>query len=46
MSVQVIWDVNETETQTDCLTEYTTSSETKISLNRVCVFVSHLYIYL
>ncbi|KAF7389243.1 hypothetical protein HZH66_010380 [Vespula vulgaris] len=34
MSVQVIWDVNETETQTDCLTEYTTSSETKISLNR------------
>ncbi|KAL2723992.1 spindle pole body component 110-like [Vespula squamosa] len=34
ISVQVIWDVNETETQTDCLTEYTTSSETKISLNK------------
>ncbi|KAI4501399.1 hypothetical protein M0802_003276 [Mischocyttarus mexicanus] len=31
ISVQVIWDVYETGTQTDCLTEYITSSETKIS---------------
>ncbi|XP_015177900.1 PREDICTED: putative leucine-rich repeat-containing protein DDB_G0290503 [Polistes dominula] len=31
ISVQVIWDVYETGTQTDCLMEYTTSSETKIS---------------
>ncbi|XP_014601989.1 PREDICTED: putative leucine-rich repeat-containing protein DDB_G0290503 [Polistes canadensis] len=35
ISVQVIWDMYETGTQTDCLMEYITSSETKISSIRI-----------